>query len=738
MPRQFTCIKLSNIFALGLTLAAGVATLTLSGCGIGKADTSQPLMVAPAFSGYLYGGANPLVNATMKVYSTGTTPGDGTSTNTNYGVGTLLQEANQQGTSSGQDTTSTGKFTFAGGYDCPAGQFVYLVATGGSTGANAANPNSVLVAALGRCEDLFGLSGGVYTGYSGGTLYINELTTIAAAYALGHFSSETGSGAGTAVLIGAPATNNAAQVSGVSKGCVAGVGTCTTTAAAGLAHAFLNATNLVNPFNGLAANATLTGNTAALPPQTVVNDLGNVLLSCVNSTGAAANPGGACAQIFAATTPAGGTAPQDTFGAMVNLAANPTLGGSPTAVQNFHNIPSGLGAVTYQPAVTVTSTLNDYSLAIVYPNTSAEVLSYVQSGALDINDVYYVGNVTTSGSAGLNVLAFSSNGTLLGTSASNGTLKNAFTMAIDKNGYGYFGNGGGSSSNIGGAFNTGGGTIAGNTITTLTSSTNNGGNVFNLYALAVDKANNVWAVGAATNTLIKATGGTTSPTFTSVAAPSITVPSSKFVGLGIDPQQNVWIGASTAMYIAPNRGSVGTPSYNTTLLSYTPAGNPLSGFAFAGTASSYTAYATSYGQTVGTEGVNPYTITYTNGQPTITSVSTTGVSDPNEGANPAIIGSGMGEADGTGTVWLADTNSKSIIQYTPGTTPIAGRLLPCQSTGGSCTSAFGSGKPNSLSIDSAGSIWASVPVNGGGTLVEIIGSAAPTWPLLSLGLPAQP
>ena len=330
-----------------LSLLALLASLTLTGCGIGTLDQTGSATIAPAFRGLAYGGANPISGATVKVYSTGTTPGDGTSTNTAYGTGTLLQEANTApGGTTGQDTDASGSFSFAGGYKCPAGQFAYLAVTGGNTGANTVNANSVLVAVLGRCEDLYANVGGNYTGFTGGPVYVNELTTVAAAYALGRFSSVSGSGAATVVGIGAPATNNAPQIGGVSTGCIANGTTCTTTSAAGLAHAVQNATNILSSFsnprytNG--ANATLPGNSSATLPQQLINTIGNILVGCVNSTGGtAADASGAnpttCGQIFNYTT-IGTSVPVNTFSAMVNLAANPSLSGNTTNVASFYNL----------------------------------------------------------------------------------------------------------------------------------------------------------------------------------------------------------------------------------------------------------------------------------------------------------------------------------------------------------------------------------------------------------------
>ena len=802
-------ISSARTTTLALALVGTFALTALTGCGIG-APASTPDILAPAIVGRTFGGPNPVIGAKVKIYTTGNSDG----TNGGYGVATMRQEASSQTVPSGYpagDTDQYGNFSFAGGYSCPAGQFAYIVAAGGNTGATTnfststatatlattapspistiiavtaqgagyiaagttvtitpatgdttgsgatatatvsggrvtsitvtnagtnytavptvtisapnnvggANLNSVLVAALGRCEDLY--TAGAYTG---GYVYINELTTVAAAYALGNFSAVSGSGASTVVSIGATATNNAAQISAVSTGCVAGVGSCTTTAAAGLAHAFLNAANLVNVFASPAvAYASIPGNSAAIVPQQLINTIGNILIACVNSSGGASGDGSACGNIFGAT---GGS---NTFSAMVGLAANPTLGGSVTAVDSLYVVANTFTNV-YSPFLTSTTNLNDYSIAIDY--TSGYGFTYPESSALDVNDVIYIGSPASGGNAApTKVISLSSNGNLL-SSASNSTLKNAFGLSVDGLGNGYFCNGSGSSSNELGIFTMTAGVLS-STISTGTTTGN--GITIKPYFTAVDRHNNVWAMGTATSgtsTLFKSAAG--GAAFSGAAAPSTTIPSSNFTGLAIDPNQNVWITASTALSVWPNTGTSAIPAYAVSLVTATTSISPATGITFAG--SPYVAYIDGY---TTTPGIEAYTPTITASTPTITNLSGGGTSNPNEGGNPAIGGAYTNEADGNGIIWLADTNSHSIVEYTPGATPTASRLIPCGNiASGVCGTGgvFGANKPYSLSIDSTGSIWSGDPASN--VVIQIIGSAAPTWPLLSLGLTGKP
>jgi hypothetical protein len=713
--------------ALG-ALATLATLFTLIGCGMGVSDSSTSPLLVPAFSGKAIGGQMPIIGATVKLYAT---------TSTAYGTGSFIEEATQQGTSVGQDTDSGGAFSFAGPVTCPAGQFAYIVVSGGNTGANAVNANAVLVAALGRCEDLYtSTSGGTY---DGSTVYINELTTIAAAYALGNFSTVSGTGAATVVGIGADATNNAAKVSGVSTGCVSGVGSCTTTATAGLAHAFQNAASLVNPFYDSAvsgANAAPPTDSAAVVPQQLLDTIGNILVACVNSTGGAAGDGSACGQIFTATT-IGSNVPANTFSAMVNLAANPTLSGSAVNVASLYAVAQPTTSV-YSPALATATGLNDFTVAINYPKllgaaTTATAtcstppcqgLEFPTSGALDINDVYYVGNQSASGgSVPVNLFAFSSDGTLLSTTGNGSTLKFTFGLSVDALGNGYFGNGSASGTSALGVFTTGGGSLSQYTIEPVSS------NALKIYNTAVDKANNVWVFGAissgSSSLFMSPTGGAS---FTAEGAPGGTPPSNG-VGLSIDPDQNIWTAAATTLSVLQNTGTASAPSYSSSnLLTDTTGGSPAIGITFTGTGP-YTAYVSSYNTTAG---IQPYAPTYTGaevtalGQGALNNVSST------------ITGTYFNEADGGGNVWLADANSHSVIQFNP-TNTTAYRYEPCfyvAGTTNACTNIFTTGKPFTVSIDSAGSIW--VTAQAGGNVVQIIGAAAPTWPLLSLGKTGKP
>ena len=209
-------------------------------------------------------------------------------------------------------TGSDGSFTITGDYTCPLSSTqVYLVASGGNPGISAMTNNtaSVLVVALGDCGNL---SSSTY-------IFVNEVTTVAAAWALAPFMSP-------GAIVGSSATN-----------------------ANGLRNAFLLAANLANTTSGTV------GGTALPPTATMesakLNSLANSLSTCVNSSG-----GAPCTTLFSAAT-AGGITPATTLDSALNIVRNPASNVS--AVLNV-----ALPASPFQP--TLSQTPHDWTMSITY------------------------------------------------------------------------------------------------------------------------------------------------------------------------------------------------------------------------------------------------------------------------------------------------------------------------------------------------------------------------------------
>jgi len=219
-------------------------------------------------------------------------------------------------------TNSTGGFTItADEYTCggtvaqPTPQQVYLYAVGGNAGFD---PNSAagLMAVLGKC------SASAFTGLPS-SIQMDEVTTVAAAYALAGFATD------------------ATDMSGSN----------TALAATGMANAALSATNLASIATGLALSTTPAGNGTV--PQSKINTLANILAACINSSGPGSS---ACTTLFT-NAMNGSSEPSDTATAAINIAHHPGASVSP-----LWNLSSA--TAPFQPSLG--GAPNDWTIAIGY------------------------------------------------------------------------------------------------------------------------------------------------------------------------------------------------------------------------------------------------------------------------------------------------------------------------------------------------------------------------------------
>lgn len=242
--------------------------LLLLGCQ--PVQTSQFLSAAGTvkLNGRVYGGQQPVSGASVGLYAVGTS-----------GPGSPAQALLSQTVL----TDSNGKFNLSGLYTCPTPEAqVFLTARGGNPGLppGSTNPNIALMAVLGTCADLNTTT----------FVNLNEQTTVGAIWPLATFMSsptEVGSAAGDPLF----------------------------------GDAVLRTKQLVNVATGAAPGS------VAVPGYTVqitkINHLADILASCINSSGGVAGDGTACGRLFAATTPAGDSAPTDTVTAALRIAQNP-------------------------------------------------------------------------------------------------------------------------------------------------------------------------------------------------------------------------------------------------------------------------------------------------------------------------------------------------------------------------------------------------------------------------------
>ena len=170
--------SLEAVSQLRLMLLAvlGVAALGLSGCGAALTSVPGPVLNSDAISGKVHGGQQPISGATVFLMIPGTS---------GYGsTGSVLVSTT---------TDANGLFTLPRPYICPVNSgLVYILATGGNAGGGT-NANIAVAAVVGPCS---GLTSSMFVN-------VNEVTTVAAAYALAPFATVT---AGS-TAIGTSATN---------------------------------------------------------------------------------------------------------------------------------------------------------------------------------------------------------------------------------------------------------------------------------------------------------------------------------------------------------------------------------------------------------------------------------------------------------------------------------------------------------------------------------------------------
>jgi hypothetical protein len=326
-----------NRSALSFCVIAAIIFALLAGCGYsGPTNASTPV----ALSGNVHGGMQAVSGSTIQLYAAGT-DGDGS-------VALPLL-------SSTVKTDSNGNFTIPAAYGCPtASSPVYVVASGGSPGGEASNnPDLVLAAVLGPCEKLS----------VSAPVAVNEVTTVGSVFPLAAYMNDAkhlGSASGDAAFLTAVAT----------------------------VPEFINSTQGTTPGTPTA--------TSYFAESAKLNSLADALAACVNSSGGSAGDGSPCGQLFAAATPAGGSAPSDTLTAALRIAQNPK-----NHVGNIYSLAAA--SPPFSPALTTPPT--DWALALSFavaaPNISLPTGTYNGTQEVTLSDstagtaLYY----TTDGTA---------------------------------------------------------------------------------------------------------------------------------------------------------------------------------------------------------------------------------------------------------------------------------------------------------------------------------------------------
>ena len=355
------------VAGVSVPLVLTVAVFSLAGCG-GASSYHQgptPPSASARLKGRVLGGQQPVTGSSVQLYAAGSTA---------YGSGAqaLLATA--------VTTDQNGNFTVpSGAYTCPANNpETYMVATGGDPGVGS-NPAIAMMAALGACSGLSSTT----------DIFIDEVTTVGSVWPL------------------APFMNYGAEVGTIA------------TNQPGLATAFANVNELVDINTGTSPGTSVPQGITI--PVAEINTLGNILASCVNSSGTTA-----CNALFSAAKPPGGTAATNTLDAALDIALNPTNDVSALYALATASVPFAPtlafapanwtfgNAITTNPVPAI-STLAPSSLAV---GSSPQALTINGTGFLASSTVTFNGIAHAATFVSANQLTISLTATDLGTAGS--------------------------------------------------------------------------------------------------------------------------------------------------------------------------------------------------------------------------------------------------------------------------------------------------------------------------------
>ena len=703
------CGMTSSKAAVAALLCCVSALVT--GCSTSQfAGPDTTPVAGAALRGTVYGGQNPITSAAIQLWTVGT-----------GGYGSAAATLGPQLTTN----SVTGVFTYPlSSYTCPSSSTqVYITSSGGNPGlGSGTNSNIMLVAALGSCGTLS----------SSTTIIINEVTTAAAAFALGQYFTPAVGGLSSADSFGAPNT---------------------TQAQAAIANAMLTVNNLVTLATGNAVTtATLTSgaNSVTVTPESAkLYSIANILSTCVNSAGGTAG----CGTLFADVTPSGGAAPTDTLQAAVYMSLNPT---STNATAYPTNLAAICGLVTATPAFSSTggcpgTVPTDWTLGIQYTDSSTTFLVKPLNVAVDGNgNVWVLSN--NSGPGGL--AEMSPTGTPLANPGTldvlvsgvntpfifTGTSTNPRNLAIDTANNVWF-------TQSSSAVDSNGVHANGAVFEYMTNGNSTGYSTGKSgYGLAIDGSNNVFVSqqsASAVYELYEFPGGNLTEPIgypIATAAPGVagTSGSNSFIApeyLAFDPTGNLWM-----------TGGVAASTFTVYLTNIASASSIVTGCAgtypcpLTTSTSSNTYNKITLGSVTGESGI-------TVGASSIyiaDAISGHGVNYLTAGTNTD-IGSTASftlpkfvATDGAGNVWVSNTNSTPS-GGTPGGSiselSSSGTILspitpnPSVTNPGYVHTGFTNG--SGIAVDPSGNVWAA---DSGNSVFELVGAAAPTVTPIALAL----
>ena len=310
-------------------LTASLAAGLMTGCSGSFAPSPIQPNKTPIgnIQGAVHGGQAPVSGAHIYLFAAGT---GGYGTSATSLISSTAPNAFEDGNGNYYVVTdSNGNFALGGDYTCTEGTQVYMVAVGGNPGLSGTVNNTAIVqmAGLAQCPAAGNLAAQVPY------LVINEVTTVAFAYAMGGFGSSPyfiGSNAGTS-----------------------------TASATAIANAMANANNIVNLQWGQAP-AVANGNSSSVNPQARIYALANILATCVNTSSATSS---ACVNLFNAARTSAGVSATDEANAIFNIVHNPAnTSANTTHVNAIWNLYTGNAIFT----PTLGAAPTDWTMPVIY------------------------------------------------------------------------------------------------------------------------------------------------------------------------------------------------------------------------------------------------------------------------------------------------------------------------------------------------------------------------------------
>ena len=696
------------VAALLCCVSALVTGCSMTSRFIGPPDNSP--VAGAAIEGVVHGGQNPVIGASVQLWAVGAS---------NYG-------SNATALGSSVPTVGPGGTFTLGTYTCPAAPsngngntYVYITASGGDPGlGTGTNSNIMLAAALGSCQNLLANKATTF-------IDVNEVTTAAAAYALGQYFTPAVGGLSSADSFGAPNTTQA-QV--------------------GIANAFATVNNLVTFSNGNAVTSAslvgTAGTVTATPEASKLNTVADILAACVNSAGGTAGTT-ACGKLFAAVVPTSGAAAADTLQAAVYMSLNPTSNNATGASTNLNTLFGLINSNSpFQSPLPLTSAPADWTIGIQYSGP-AVVATTVLNAPLDLRadasgNIWLINVPPSPAAASQSLTELSPTGTPLANPWNAGGTAGATTMA--------------SSTPRNMAID-----LTGNVWVTTTS-----GSAYvyqwqpyqtvpvgvsmkdpgQPYGIAVDGNNNVF-IGHGNSTSAKAsldqfTNGTLANS-NWIEYPLDGGNTSTDLGQysAVDTAGNVWHSAAAG-------GSTATSVVEITALNGiatcgTPPYAPCTPTTDSSLSATYTADSGGSQDGVWGMAANINSMWAGNASASsVTSLALTGGTGTTYGSGAAFAGPRFLAVDGSGNVWASNFNTTSVSELSS-----AGTILSPQNTGTAPANTIGYlhaglSSPTGITIDPSGNVWVANDVAAtasvGSSVFELVGAASPTVTPIALAL----